>query len=148
MIRIVCVGNLKEKYLIDACNEYIKRITKFDKIEIIECKESTLKPYSLALKNEACEIDKHLKGYVIKLAIEGNSYSSEQFAKKFEQIKINGYSDITFIIGSSFGLDKCIRSDESFSFSKLTFPHQLARLMLLEQIYRVETILHHTPYHK
>ena len=115
-------------------------------ITSLSCIEKTTTDKNL--KNEACEIDKHLKGYVIKLAIEGNSYSSEQFAKKFEQIKINGYSDITFIIGSSFGLDKSIRCDESFSFSKLTFPHQLARLMLLEQIYRVETILHHTPYHK
>ncbi len=148
MIYLVCVGNLKEKYLVDACNEYLKRIQKYSKIEIIECKESNLNPYPLALKAEAADIEKRLKGYVIKLAIEGKSVSSEQLAEKIETITLNGYSDITFIIGSSHGLDSQIKADFELSISKMTFPHQLTRLILLEQIYRAFSILNHTPYHK
>ncbi len=148
MIYLVCVGNLKEKYLVDACHEYLKRIQKYSKIEIIECKESNLNPYPLALKAEAADIEKRLKGYVIKLAIEGKSVSSEQLAEKIETITLNGYSDITFIIGSSHGLDSQIKADFELSISKMTFPHQLTRLILLEQIYRAFSILNHTPYHK
>ena len=86
MIYIVCVGNLKEKYLTDACNEYIKRISRYSKIEVIECKESQLTPYQVALKSEAMDIKKHLKGFVIKMAINGKQLASEEVAKKFEQI--------------------------------------------------------------
>lgn len=148
MIYIVCIGNLKEKYLVDACNEYLKRISRFNKIMVIECKESMLNPTSVALKAEADDINKHLKGFVIKLAINGQNYSSEEFASKIENITLNGYSDITFVIGSSYGLDVSVKSNLDLSFSKMTFPHQLARIMLLEQIYRAYSILHHNPYHK
>ena len=148
MIYIVCVGNLKEKYLIDASKEYLKRIQRFNKIEIIECKESTLTPTSVALKAEASDINKHLKGFVIKLAINGKQFSSEELASKIENVTLNGNSDITFVIGSSCGIDENVKSNLDLSFSKMTFPHQLARIMLLEQIYRAYSILNHTPYHK
>ena len=129
MIYIVCVGNLKEKYLTEACNEYIKRITRYSKIEVIELKESMATPYTVALKNEAVEIKKHLKGFVIKIAVSGNS-------------------DITFVIGSSHGLDESIQANLDLSISKMTFPHQLTRVILLEQIYRALSINNHSPYHK
>lgn len=148
MIRIVCVGNLKEKYLVDAQNEYLKRIKKYDKIEVIECKESTLSPFKLALDEEAKEINKHLKGYVILLAIKGVQLESESLAKKIENIKTNGDSDITFVIGSSNGLSENVKGNFNLSFSLMTFPHQLARIMLLEQIYRAYSILNNSPYHK
>ena len=148
MIYIVCVGNLKEKYLTDACNEYIKRISRYSKIEVIECKESQLNPYQVALKAEANDIKKHLKGFVIKMAINGKQLGSEEVAKKFEQIKVSGHSDITFVIGSSHGLDESITANFELSISKMTFPHQLARVILLEQIYRALCINNNTPYHK
>ena len=148
MIYIVCVGNLKEKYLTDACNEYIKRIQRYNKIEIIELKESTLTPSNVALKAEALEIKKHLKGFVIKMAIKGKQLSSEELASKVENITLNGYSDITFVIGSSCGLDESVPSNFDLSISKMTFPHQLTRVILLEQVYRALSILNHSPYHK
>lgn len=148
MIYIVCVGNLKEKYLVDACNEYVKRISRYNKVEVIECKESQLTPYQVALKAEANDIKKHLKGFVIKMAINGKQLSSEELAKKCEQIKVSGYSDITFVIGSSHGLDETITSNFDLSISKMTFPHQLTRVILLEQVYRAMCINNNTPYHK
>lgn len=148
MINIVCVGNLKEKYLVDAVNEYSKRIQKYSKIQIIELKESLLNPTSVALKAEAEDIKKHLKGYVIKMAIKGKQLSSEELASKIEQVTLSGYSDITFVIGSSCGLDDSVKSDFDLSISKMTFPHQLTRVILLEQVYRAFSILNHSPYHK
>ena len=148
MIYIVCVGNLKEKYLTDACNEYIKRIQRYNKIEVVELKESTLTPSNVALKAEAVEIKKHLKGYVIKMAIKGKQLTSEELAQKVENVTLNGFSDITFVIGSSCGLDESVPSSFDLSISKMTFPHQLTRVILLEQIYRALSILNHSPYHK
>ena len=148
MIYIVCVGNLKEKYLSDACNEYLKRISRFHKVEIIELKESTLTPYSVALKEEAKEIIKNCKGYVVKMAIDGKQLSSEQLSEKIQQIQLSGNSTITFVIGSSHGIDQSVPSSFDLSISKMTFPHQLTRVILLEQIYRALSIINHTPYHK
>lgn len=148
MIRIVCVGNLKEKYWTDACQEYIKRITKYSKIEIIELKESTMQPIAVALKEEAKEIMKHVKGYVIRMAIKGSFLSSEELAEKINKITLSGQSDITFIIGSSCGIDPSVSAHFDLSFSKMTFPHQLSRVLLLEQIYRSFSILNHGKYHK
>ena len=148
MIYIVCVGNLKEKYLSEACNEYLKRINRYEKIEIVELKESLLTPYNVALKAEANEINKYLKGYVIKMAIKGKQLSSEELASKLENVKLSGNSDITFVIGSSHGLDESVKSNFDLSISKMTFPHQLTRVILLEQIYRALSILNHSPYHK
>lgn len=148
MIYIVCVGNLKEKYLSEACNEYLKRINRYEKIEIVELKESLLTPYNVALKAEANEISKYLKGYVIKMAIKGKQLSSEELASKLENVKLSGNSDITFVIGSSHGLDESVKSNFDLSISKMTFPHQLTRVILLEQVYRALSILNHSPYHK
>ena len=148
MIYIVCVGNLKEKYLGEACNEYLKRINRYEKIEIVELKESLLTPYNVALKAEANEISKYLKGYVIKMAIKGKQLSSEELASKLENVKLSGNSDITFVIGSSHGLDESVKSNFDLSISKMTFPHQLTRVILLEQVYRALSILNHSPYHK
>ena len=148
MIYIVCVGNLKEKYLSEACNEYLKRINRYEKIEIVELKESLLTPYNVALKAEANEISKYLKGYVIKMAIKGKQLSSEELASKLENVKLSGNSDITFVIGSSHGLDDSVKSNFDLSISKMTFPHQLTRVILLEQVYRALSILNHSPYHK
>lgn len=148
MIYIVCVGNLKEKYLSEACNEYLKRINRYEKIEIVELKESLLTPYNVALKAEANEISKYLKGYVIKMAIKGKQLSSEELASKLESVKLSGNSDITFVIGSSHGLDESVKSNFDLSISKMTFPHQLTRVILLEQVYRALSILNHSPYHK
>lgn len=148
MIYIVCVGNLKEKYLSEACNEYLKRINRYEKIEIVELKESLLTPYNVALKAEANEINKYLKGYVIKMAIKGKQLSSEELANKLESVKLSGNSDITFVIGSSHGLDESVKSNFDLSISKMTFPHQLTRVILLEQVYRALSILNHSPYHK
>ena len=148
MIRIVCVGNLKEKFLKEAANEYLKRISKYSKIEVIEIKESTLQPFVIALKEEEKEIIKNCKGYVIALAIKGEMLDSVELAHKIEKIRLNGFSDITFLIGSSHGLSATIPYDFTLSFSKMTFPHQLSRILLLEQIYRSFSILHHTQYHK
>ena len=148
MIYIVCVGNLKEKYLSEACNEYLKRINRYEKIEIVELKESLLTPYNVALKAEANEINKYLKGYVIKMAIKGNQCKSEELASKLENVKLSGNSDITFVIGSSHGLDESVKSNFDLSISKMTFPHQLTRVILLEQVYRALSILNHSPYHK
>ena len=144
MIKIVCVGKVKEKYLQEAIADYMKRLTKYHKINIIELEDS----------NEGEEANRILKNidvkdYVITLDIEGNIISSLDFAKKIDkQFIIN--SNITFVIGGSDGLDKKVkeRADYSLSFSRLTFPHQLFRVILLEQIYRCFKILNNETYHK
>ena len=145
MIKIICLGKLKEKYLCDAVNEYKKRISKYSKIEIIELNDLD------DLKKEKELIEKNIgsKDYVITLEIEGNSISSVELANKIDNI-FNTNSTITFIIGSSTGLHQDIknRSNYKLSFSKLTFPHQLFRVMLLEQIYRSFKINNNETYHK
>ena len=143
MIRIICVGKLKEKYLVDACLEYTKRISKYSKIEIIELKDSNI-------KEEKDNILKYInKDYIITLEIEGDMVDSPTLAKKIDNIFLNN-SNITFIIGGSDGLHDDIKkiSNYKVSFSKLTFPHQLFRVMLLEQIYRSFKILNNETYHK
>lgn len=144
MIKIICVGKLKEKYLVDACLEYQKRISKYTNIQIIELKDSDI------LK-EKDEILKHIdkKDYIITLQIEGNEITSLELAKKIDNIFINN-PNITFIIGGSDGLADEIKniSNYALSFSRLTFPHQLFRVMLLEQIYRSFKILNNETYHK
>lgn len=145
MIKIICLGKLKEKYLHEAVEEYTKRISKYSKIEIIELADLD------DLKKEKELIEKYInpKDYVITLEIEGNIISSEELAKKIDNI-FNTNSTITFIIGSSTGLHQDIknRSNYKLSFSKLTFPHQLFRVILLEQIYRSFKINNNETYHK
>ena len=148
MIKIICVGKLKEDYLKKAIEEYKKRITKYSKIEIIELEDES---NGNILEKEKTKILKYIneKDYVITLEINGSSIDSIELSKKVESIYLN-YSNITFIIGGSYGLHDDIkkRSNSALSFSKLTFPHQLFRVMLLEQIYRSFKIMHHETYHK
>ncbi len=145
MIKIICVGKLKEEYLKDLTNDYLKRINKYHKLEIIELKDSNI-------LEEEKEILKKLNpnDYIISLCIEGNTYNTEEFKDKINNLLINGKSNITFIIGGSEGLTKKVKemSNELLSFSKLTFPHGLFRGILLEQIYRVFKILNNEKYNK
>lgn len=151
MIKIICVGKIKEKYLLDAITEYSKRISKYTKLEIIELLDYDLGNKQLTLEKEKEAILKNInsKDYVVTLQIEGNNISSEEFASKINNIFISN-SNITFIIGGSYGLHDQIkeRSNYALSFSKLTFPHQLFRVILLEQIYRCYKINNNESYHK
>lgn len=148
MIKIICIGKLKEDYLKKAMEEYKKRITKYSKIEMIELEDES---NGNILEKEKTKILKYIneKDYVITLEIDGSSIDSMELSKKIESIYLS-YSNITFIIGGSYGLHDDIkkRSNYALSFSKLTFPHQLFRVMLLEQIYRSFKIMHHETYHK
>lgn len=151
MIKIICVGKIKEKYLRDAIEEYKKRLSKYTKLEIIEVNDIDNPNIDITLLKEKELIDKHIdsKDFVITLEIEGNMLSSIELAKKMDNI-FNANSTITFIIGGSNGLHQDIkdRSNYKLSFSKLTFPHQLFRVNLLEQIYRAFKINNNESYHK
>lgn len=149
-LRVVCVGNIKEKFFADAINEYLKRISRFHKIEIIETKEGNKNKTVDEIKVIECEeIKKHLKGYIISLDLKGEQITSVVFSEKIDKIAQNN-STITFVIGGSNGLDEEILNMSNYilSFSKMTFPHQLFRVMLLEQIYRASTISNNVTYHK
>ena len=153
-INLVVMGDIKEKYFKDAIDEYAKRISRFASLNICEIKEHVSKSTSpldtiSALKKDAEEIKKHLKGYVICLDVKGNELSSEQLATKIEKISQTA-STITFVIGASNGLHENIKeiSNEKISFSKMTFPHQLMRVIFLEQLYRAFTINNNISYHK
>ena len=151
MIKIITVGQLKEKYLKDAIEEYLKRLQKYTKIQIIELKDQGLVEEEKAIQLEGETILKHIneKDYVITLEIEGELIDSIGFSKKLEKLEME-YSDICFIIGGSYGLAEVIkeRAKWHLSFSKMTFPHQLFRVILLEQIYRSYKIRNHEKYHK
>jgi 23S rRNA (pseudouridine1915-N3)-methyltransferase len=151
MIKIICVGSIKENYLQDALNEYTKRLQKYTKLEIIEVKDIDYPDLNKCLTLEGAEILKHLnpKDYNIILDIKGEELDSLSFAKKLSSIN-NFNSNITFIIGGSNGLSNDVKEKANYrlSFSSLTFPHQLFRVMLLEQIYRAYKINNHETYHK
>ena len=151
MITIICVGKIKEKYLTDAIKEYSKRISKYSKLNIIEVSDIDKGSTSEIIDKEGNDILKYIKDrdYVITMEIEGNRLSSIELAKKIDTV-FNNYSNIVFVIGGSYGLSDSVksRSNYSLSFSDLTFPHQLFRVMLLEQIYRVFKINNNETYHK
>ncbi|MBQ6135219.1 MAG: 23S rRNA (pseudouridine(1915)-N(3))-methyltransferase RlmH [Bacilli bacterium] len=151
MIKIITVGSIKENYFKEAIEEYLKRLHKYTSVEIIEVKDEGFDEIEKNIKLEAEKIQKYIseKDYIITLEIEGKSYTSEEFAEKLDQILIEN-SNITFIIGGSYGLSDAIKEKASLhlSFSKMTFPHQLFRVILLEQIYRAFKINHHENYHK
>ncbi len=157
-ITIVTVGKIKEKYLKDAIEEYSKRMSKYCKLEIVEvADEKTPDNASQTLENvirskEAERILKYVKedSYVITLEIKGKQLSSEELAEKINKLGVQGVSHITFIIGGSIGLGEEVlqKSDFALSFSKMTFPHQLMRVILLEQVYRSYRIINGEPYHK
>lgn len=151
MIKIICVGKIKEKFFLSAIDEYKKRLSKYTKLEIIEINDISDKNPQIVLKKEKEEIVKFIgkNDYIISLDINGQLLSSYELAKKIDNIFISN-SNITFIIGGSYGLHDDIKqkSNELLSFSKLTFPHQLFRIIFLEQIYRVYKINNNETYHK
>ena len=150
MIKIITVGKIKEKYYTDAVNEYLKRLSKYTKIDLIEVKDEDFE-ISKTLLKEKESILKYIddKDYVITLEVEGNELDSVSLSKKINDIQ-NNYSNITFVIGGSYGLHEDIKklSNYRLSFSKLTFPHQLFRVILLEQLYRSYKIINNETYHK
>lgn len=153
-VNIICVGKVKEKYINDGIAEFAKRMQSFGKLSIIELKEfGNDFERELSIKKEAENILLALekkKGFNILLDISGKNFSSEEMAQKIEDIGIKGFSTINFVIGGSYGVSDDIRkvSNLSLSFSKMTFPHQLMRLILMEQIYRWFSIINNIKYHK
>ena len=156
--QIITVGKLKEKYLKDGIAEYLKRLQRYATVEIMEVADEQTpdgasEAEELQIKaKEGQRIQKYIKDdtYLIALAIEGTMFTSEQLAEKIEQLGLAGKSHITLVIGGSLGLDAGIlkRADLLLSFSKLTFPHQLMRLILVGQLYRSYRIIKGEPYHK
>lgn len=151
MIKIICVGKIKEKFYRDGINEYLKRLSKYTKIEIVEVEDYNDNNKNIVLEKEKDLILKKInsKDYIITMEIEGNLIDSVTLANKIDNILINN-SNITFVIGGSYGIHQDIKniSNYKLSFSKLTFPHQLFRLILLEQIYRSFKIIKNETYHK
>lgn len=157
-ISIISVGKIKEKYLKLGIEEFSKRLSKYSKLEFIElddekCPEHLSEKDMLIVKEkEGNKILSKIKNnsYVIALAIDGKDLSSEELAKKISSLAVSGKSHITFVIGGSLGLsdDVLKRADYKLSFSKMTFPHQLMKLILLEQVYRAFRINNNEPYHK
>lgn len=155
-INLIAVGKLKEEYLRAASAEYSKRLQAFCSLKIIEIDECRLsdrpseKEIQNALETEAKSIMKHAQGYIVPMCIEGKQMKSEMLSKKFEDIAVSGNSEISFVIGSSYGLSESVKkaADMKLSMSEMTFPHQLARIMLLEQIYRAFMISAGKSYHK
>lgn len=157
-ISIISVGKIKEKFLKAAIDEYSKRLTKYCKLNIIEVTDektpdsASLKEENIIKEKEGNLILKHIKdnSFVIALDLNGKSITSEEFSNLIENCRLTGNSTITFVIGGSLGLSAQVlsRANYKLSFSKMTFPHQLFRVMLLEQIYRAFRILFREPYHK
>ncbi len=157
-IKIISIGELKEKYLRDALDEYKKRLGAWCKVEQVSLKEERLpdNPTENQIKQALFQEEKKIlerlspKSYVIAMCVEGKELSSEELADKISQITLDGQSEIAFIIGSSFGLSDTVkkRADFKLSVSKMTFPHQLLRVILYEVIYRSLSIINGTKYHK
>lgn len=151
MIKIITVGTIKEKYLKEAIEEYKKRLSKYTALELIEVKDEGFVEEKKAMTLEAEKIIKYIspRDYIITMEIEGNMYTSEEFSKKLDKIQTEN-SNIVFIIGGSYGLSDEVKSKAKLhmSFSKMTFPHQLFRVFLLEQIYRAYKIINNESYHK
>ncbi len=157
-LTIVCIGKLKEKYWVEAVLEYSKRLSRYCNLEIDELKEEKLPDNASKAEEEqvvAAEGKRLLKrisdtAYVVTLEIKGKELTSEGLAEKIGDLGLEGKSDLVFVIGGSLGLSEEVskRSDLKLSFSKMTFPHQLMRVILLEQVYRGFKILAREPYHK
>lgn len=156
-VKLVCVGKLKESWLSAACAEYVKRLSRYCTLSVTELAEHTLpeKPseaeISAALEKEGAEILKACDGhYVIAACVEGTQLSSEELSQKLDRLSVEGRGKVAFVVGSSHGLSEAVkrRADMRLSVSKMTFPHQLFRVMLLEQIYRAFSISAGAKYHK
>ena len=157
-ITVLCVGKVKEKFFTDAIKEYSKRLSRYCKLEIVEVADEKTPDGASELvvsqikEKEAERMEKYLpdSAYVIALAIEGKKLTSEKLAEKIDSLGISGTSHLVFLIGGSLGMsDRLLKqADYLLSFSDMTFPHQLMRVILLEQIYRSYRIIHGEPYHK
>ena len=157
-ITIICVGKIKEKFYRDAIDEYRKRLSRYAKLEIVEVVDEKTKDQAseaedlMVKEKEGERILKNIKedAYVVALAIEGKMYDSVALSNHLQTLGVNGKSQLTFVIGGSLGLSSQVlsRADEKLSFSPMTFPHQLMRVVLLEQIYRCFRIQNNEPYHK
>ncbi|MGO1470796.1 MAG: 23S rRNA (pseudouridine(1915)-N(3))-methyltransferase RlmH [Tissierella sp.] len=157
-INIIAVGKIKEKYIKEGINEFSKRLSRYAKVKIVEIPDEKA-PENLSQKDMESVMEREgnkiiskipQNSFLISLEIEGKHISSEMLSKKIEDIMISGNNDITFIIGGSLGLSDEVKKMSNFklSFSKMTFPHQIMRLILLEQIYRSFRIMKNEPYHK
>ena len=148
-IAVVCAGRLREKYWQDAAAEYVKRMSRYNRLEIVEVPDQPEGPQ--AMKKESEDMLRHIRpdDHVVALCIDGKSYDSPAFAEKMAAWSMDGRR-LVLVIGGSLGLSQAVidRADERLSFSKFTFPHQLMRVILLEQIYRSFRIMNHEPYHK
>lgn len=157
-ITVLCVGKIKEKYFSDAIKEYTKRLSRYCKLEIVEVADektpdnASVHEEELIRKKEGERLKKYIRedAYVIALAIDGKQLSSEELSDKLHTLGLHGESHLVFLIGGSIGLDEELLRGADFllSFSKMTFPHQLMRVVLLEQIYRGYRIMNGEPYHK
>lgn len=157
-IKIVCVGKIKEKFYTMAVDEYVKRLSRYCKLEIVELPDEKTPDNAsdtvndMIKKTEADKILKNIKddAYVITLEILGKMLDSVEMSNKLDRLAIEGAGEIIFVIGGSLGLHESVsrRADYKLSFSKMTFPHQLMRVILLEQIYRAYRISSNEPYHK
>lgn len=157
-INVIAVGKLKEKYLTAACDEYIKRLGAFAKVNVIEiaeerCNDNPSDAIIEQVKQKEGEriIAKIPKGsFVVPLCIEGTEFASDVYAQKIQKAMVDGYGEITFIIGGSFGMSDEVKNmaNLKLSFGKMTLPHQLMRVVLLEQTYRAFTIINNIKYHK
>ncbi|MBO5313495.1 MAG: 23S rRNA (pseudouridine(1915)-N(3))-methyltransferase RlmH [Clostridia bacterium] len=157
-VKLIAVGDLKEKYLREALEEYKKRLGAWAKVEELSLKEERLgdNPSQAQIKSALASEEKRIlekispKAYVIAMCVEGKQLSSTELAKKLETVASSGYSEIVFLIGSSYGMSEGLkqRADFRLSVSLLTFPHQLLRVILAEAVYRAFTIINGTKYHK
>lgn len=157
-ITVLSVGKVKEKFYREAIEEFVKRLSRYCKLEIIEVSDEKTQEQAsetemrLVKEKEGERLLKNIKedAYVIALCIEGKQLDSKELSEKMEKLGVQGISHIYFVIGGSLGLSDAVvkRADYKLSFSKMTFPHQLMRVILLEQIYRSFRIMNHEPYHK
>ena len=156
-INIVVVGSIKERFYREAIEEYAKRLSRYAKLSITEVKDEKTPANASASEEDKIKqteaeriLSKLNNNYVVALAIDGKKYTSESFAKRMENYDILSKGNLTFVIGGSLGLHESVlkRADERLSFSDMTFPHQLMRVILLEQIYRAYRIRNNEPYHK
>ena len=155
---ILCVGKLKERYFVDAVKEYVKRMSRYGKLTIVEVPdEKTLEGASLTeeeliKEKEADRLLRYIKEdmFLFALDIQGKQWDSVEFSKELGEYMLGGKSHIAFVIGGSLGMHEKLlnKADQRISFSKMTFPHQLMRVILLEQLYRAMRIMNHEPYHK
>ena len=144
-IKLVVVGKLKEKFYADACSEYLKRLNRYAEVTVCELRDRTVNE----VKEESDDILSELKGYTVLTDIGGDALSSEQFSQMLDKAFLN-YDTVTMVIGGSCGVDDRVRNaaKKKVSFGRMTYPHMLMRVILLEQIYRAFTISEGTPYHK